>query len=207
MNTLEIIKKLLSDTEYEVLVFAIGSAEDADENCAFCKQDIVENSNLQKQAIDKALVSLQEKGLVILYDDTTYYDGEVKSFLIEERRHSRDPKSKEIHLLTELFGIDSYFADTFAGELETLIYNIENDYPLTMGTAYEQKMRKKTDVLEEKLRHIGELLAGLYVENVDGDVRQAAIDALGEKEFLSYILDNMDDIPDTDRKAIRNYIR
>lgn len=45
-------------------------------------------------------------------------------------------KEQEIKALTELVEMDGYFSDHFKGDLETMIGNIKNDFPIELGAKF-----------------------------------------------------------------------
>ncbi len=70
-------------------------------------------------------------------------------------------KEKEINLLTTLVNGNGYFADTFREDLQTMIDNINLDFPLLNDTSVEkavEKERSKTDhQAEEYMKLIDDL--------------------------------------------------
>lgn len=68
-------------------------------------------------------------------------------------------KANEIKYLKMLKG-DTYFADTFSNEtIDRMCENIKNDFPILLGTEFEEKQRQKVDGLNAKIKTLSDQLA------------------------------------------------
>lgn len=96
-------------------------------------------------------------------------------------------KEKEIKLLQELCEMGGYFAEYFKADLETMVYNITNDFPIEMDTAFhkaaevkdhEIKTLKKNHTL--KVESLCETLLCVHENgNEDGRAKERAVQELG----------------------------
>ncbi|MDR1881775.1 MAG: hypothetical protein LBR26_03215 [Prevotella sp.] len=101
-------------------------------------------------------------------------------------------KEKEINALKALVKMDGYFAEYFKGDLETMINNINNDFPIEMGikcTNTIEYFQKRGDDLAVK--HANEIIdlvdTLLCVHEETGDERlyERAVEKLGMKNVIA----------------------
>ena len=68
-------------------------------------------------------------------------------------------KEQEIKALTELVEMGGYFSDLFKDDLETMIGNIKNDFPIELGAKFnlteEQRQRSEREL---KKKHRDEII-------------------------------------------------
>jgi|GEM_PF-631015 len=101
-------------------------------------------------------------------------------------------KEKEINALKALVKMDGYFAEYFKGDLEVMIKNINNDFPIEMGiksTNTIEYFQKRNDEMVEK--HVLEILdlcdTLLCIHEETGNERlyERAIEKLGRKNVIA----------------------
>lgn len=95
-------------------------------------------------------------------------------------------KEQEIKALTELVEMDGYFSDHFKGDLETMIGNIKNDFPIELGAKFnlteEQRQRSERELKKKHRDEIIDLCDTLLCINAEtGNERayERVVDKLG----------------------------
>lgn len=69
------------------------------------------------------------------------------------------PKEKEIKTLTALVEMDGYFAEFFKIDLETMVTNIRNDFPIELCTKFHlSEDQRQQSERELKSRHRNEII-------------------------------------------------
>lgn len=100
-------------------------------------------------------------------------------------------KEKEIKTLTELVEMNGYFADYFRGDLETMIGNIKNDFPIELSARFhlteeqrQQSERELKKVHREEIIDLCDTL--LYINAETGNER--AYERATEKLGLDFVI-------------------
>lgn len=95
-------------------------------------------------------------------------------------------KEQEIKALTELVEMGGYFSDLFKDDLETMIGNIKNDFPIELGAKFnlteEQRQRSERELKKKHRDEIIDLCDTLLCINAEtGNERayERAVDKLG----------------------------
>lgn len=97
-------------------------------------------------------------------------------------------KQQEIKALTDLCNNDTYFAQFFAKDLDTMIQNIQNDYPIEMGTCFYQKVEKIEELSKEKIKSLCEtmLCVQAYGNVNDKSLEERVIKEYGQTETIQF---------------------
>lgn len=124
-------------------------------------------------------------------------------------------KVKEKELLQQLCEMGGYFAEYFKNDLDAMLQNITNDYPIEMGTAFykaaevkEQQIRALEKGHGERVESLCETLLCVHDNgNEGGRAKERAVQELGlhrvvqlkrqiglewdveDKEYLTKLLD------------------
>lgn len=141
---------------------------------------------------------------------------------------------KEIRLIEELLALDGYFADSFRSEKDVIISNIKNDFPLLCGTRWEKaecewnRLNAKINLienanktfrgqLEERCNELDDLhkqkssMVDFLIEQSEkwsaGDLRNKAIEMVGEKEYLRRKVEKGFDLWAVDKDILMEVLR
>lgn len=100
-------------------------------------------------------------------------------------------KEKEIKALTELVEMDGYFSEYFKNDLETMIGNIRNDFPIELDAKFHitEEQRQQSE-RESKTAHRNEIIdlcdTLLCINSETGNER--AYDRAVEKLGLNFVI-------------------
>lgn len=101
-------------------------------------------------------------------------------------------KAKEIKLLTQLVELGGYFADKFQADLEQMVQNIKNDYPIEFDTNFnaatanlESEIKNLQKSHKEKVYSLCETLLCVQENgNEDNRLKERAVQEIGLHEVV-----------------------
>lgn len=202
MKALQILNKVLDEQEQHVLRIVIDGGIDNPETY-ISRVEVYNRTTMGSTQVDGILDRLGAAGLIEAMGGMVRAD----RGLIDERLAETSPKLREKMLLDELFGFDSYFADAFRGQLESMKDSIDKDYPLTFGSGDESGLRDKVMELEDRIRRIGETMLEKYIDDPDDTVRRVCIESMGKKGFALGLLERGEEFCEEDRKMMGGLIK
>lgn len=95
-------------------------------------------------------------------------------------------KEHEIKALTELVKMNGYFADYFRGDLETMIGNIKNDFPIELGANFHftEEQKKQSDremraAYKDEILDLCDTLLCVHADTGDERLYERAVQKLG----------------------------
>jgi hypothetical protein len=101
-------------------------------------------------------------------------------------------KAKEIEVIKSLVAMDGYFAEYFKGDLEVMIDNIHNDFPIEMGiksTNTIEYFQKRNDETVEKhaleILDLCDTLLCVYEETGNQRLYERAVEKLGQRNVIA----------------------
>lgn len=88
-------------------------------------------------------------------------------------------KEKEIDLLTTLVNGNGYFADTFKEDLQTMINNINSDFPMLYNTSVEKALEEERSKTKYQAQEYMKLIDDLKLQH------DVSMQAAHKKHYLN----------------------
>lgn len=190
--------------------------------------DVEKPEEMSEKAFKSYVTILKENGHIEM---TGVEDG---YRVLVEGCYDEPVAKKEIRLIEELIALDGYFADSFKSEREVIISNIKNDFPLLCSTRwdkaecelsklnarfriiesanieYERLLKKQCNELDELRGQKNEMIDFL-IEQAEkwsaSDLRQAAIEMIGKKEYLRRKMEKGFNLWELDKEILLEVLR
>ncbi len=105
-------------------------------------------------------------------------------------------KEKEINALKALVAMDGYFAERFRGDLDTMVGNIEKDFPIEMGTSVD------ADIHKNEIKNLCVFLLERAQKFGDIELLKKAIELKGHAWVIRHKLQNEMPLWECDKEFI-----
>lgn len=128
-----------------------------------------------------------EKAYIIVPNSGYQYSGyaECNGMSVDILGHKPNlTKSSESSLLRKLSSMNGYFAEYFASDIDQMIENIKNDYPIEMDTAFG----KKDSTHKKEMQKICEIMLESAHQSGDIELMKTVIGLQGHKWVIRYKL-------------------
>ena len=93
-------------------------------------------------------------------------------------------KATEIALVRKLVEIGGYFAEFFGADLDKMVENIRNDFPIETGTRFHDAIEKVGEMMADCRRSASERVRAICERLVGTEQECVAVDVLGRTEVI-----------------------
>lgn len=93
-------------------------------------------------------------------------------------------KAMEIGILKHLVGLGGYFADFFGEDLDKMVENITNDFPIELGTRFHDAIDKVGEMMADCRRSASERIHSICERLVGTEQENVAAEVLGRTEVI-----------------------